>query len=87
MNEDEIHWCCKSCGRPVIDRDPYALDRRISPFATIGDLMGGAPVPSVWRLLARRRWIQRLEERIARELRRHRDFEIEIGIHQEEHVA
>lgn len=76
---EQIAWCCQSCGRPVIDLDPYALDRRISPFATIGDLMGGASVPSVWRPLARRRWIRRLETRIARELRRQRAFEVTIG--------
>ena len=87
MNEDEIHWCCKSCGRPVIDRDPYALSRKISPFATISDLMGGAPVPSIWRPFARRRWIRRLEARVARELKRQHVFEIKIGVHQEEHVA
>jgi hypothetical protein len=77
---DEVTWCCQSCGRPVIDRDPYALDHRITPFATIGDLMGGVSVPAIWRPFARRRWIRRLEERVARELRKHRDFEIVIGV-------
>jgi hypothetical protein len=66
------------CHRPVIDRDPYALDREITPFASIGTLMGGASIPSVWRPLARRRWLRRLEDRIRRELEKQSHFDARI---------
>jgi hypothetical protein len=71
-------WCCRSCGRPAIDSAPYSLDRKISPLATIGDLMGGIPLPSVWRPFARRRWIRRLEDRVLNELKDQRAFEARI---------
>ena len=72
---DPLEWCCRMCHRPVIDLDPYALTREVTPFATIGALMGGAAIPSVWRPIARRLWIRRLEARIRRELEVHLVFE------------
>lgn len=76
---DPLTWCCRACRRPVIDLDPYTLVREVTPFATIGDLMGGTPIPSAWRPIARRLWIRRLEVRVRRELERQRDFEVRIG--------
>ena len=75
---DPLQWCCRMCHRPVIDLDPYALTREVTPFATIGDLMGTA-IPSVWRPIARRLWIRRLEGRIRRELEAHLAFEGRIN--------
>jgi len=77
-NTDPLTWCCQTCRRPVIDLDPYALDRKITPLAKIGDLMA-TPIPSIWRPFARRRWIRRLERRIRHELGAHRIFEIKIN--------
>ena len=67
------------CHRPVIDRDPYALEREVTPFATIGALMGGAAIPPTWRPIARRRWIRRLEARVRCELEAHLAFEGRIA--------
>lgn len=76
---DPLEWCCRTCRRPVIDRDPYALEREVTPFATIGDLMGGVAIPSVWRPIGRRRWIRRLEARLRREMGAHLAFEGRIN--------
>lgn len=76
---DPLQWCCRMCHRPVIDLDPYALTREVTPFATIGDLMGSA-IPSIWRPIARRLWIRRLEARIRRELEVHLAFEGRINV-------
>ena len=75
---DPLQWCCRMCHRPVIDLDPYALTREVTPFATIADLMGTA-IPSSWHPIARRRWIRRLEARIRHELEAHRAFEGRIN--------
>jgi len=64
----------------VIDRDPYALDREVTPFATFGELMGGTPRPPVWRPFARRRWDRRLEARVLRELLDQHAFDVRIGV-------
>ena len=72
---DPLAWCCRMCHRPVIDLDPYALTREVTPFATIGDLMGSTAIPPIWRPISRRRWIRRLEARIRRELEAHLTFE------------
>ena len=76
---DPLKWCCRTCHRPVIDLDPYALTREVTPFATIGDLMVSA-IPSIWRPIARRLWIRRLEGRIRCELEAQAAFEGRINV-------
>lgn len=78
-SDDPLTWCCQACHRPVIDLDPYALDREITPFAKIGDLMAGVPIPPRWMLFARQLWIRALKKRVRRELEAQRVFEIRIG--------
>jgi hypothetical protein len=77
---DPLKWCCHACHRPVIDRDPYALTREVSPFATIGDIMGGAAIPPIWRPIARWWWIRLLEKSVRRELEQQSAFERRIGV-------
>ena len=75
MTIEKTEWRCLDCGRPVIDRDPYAIDRKITPFVTIGDLMR-RPRPCIWRPFARRSWERQFAERAERVLAAHHAFEI-----------
>jgi hypothetical protein len=50
------------------------LTVEVTPFATIGDLMGGRPMPPWWRPLARRRWIRLMQARVECEIDAHEIF-------------
>jgi hypothetical protein len=54
----------------VLDFPRESMDVRLTPFATIRDLMGGPPP----RFFGRKRWRDRLLERVAREIAQQRAF-------------